>query len=629
MTEPPKKLCAYGLWPSPMTATAAGQKLRFDDVQFDSSGNSVLWVEGRSNTGVLVRQGDNDARRDLTSSGQSVRGGIGYGGGEFTSANGAVFYTEKSGQLFRLNLDSGQPTAITPSFGAFADPQVSPDGQWVMAVFSDGKTDLLSLIPSNGQEWPVQLVHGADFYTTPRWHPGGKIIAWVEWNHPNMPWDGTHLMLGRLEGSPPRLIDSHIVAGDQDTPALQPQFSPDGKYLSYLISNGEWEDLILLELQTGQSRVLINGDRFHLTQPTWVQGMRSYGWTYDNQEIVYIQNIGGNSTLWRVEIEGGETIQIDSSPYTWITQISVSPTSTDAVFLGSAPGIPTRVLRKNGNQIKIIAYSDAERLPAGYYPAAVPLEWTATDGSPVYGTYYAPTNLEYTSNGLPPAIVYIHGGPTSEQPVTFSSERTYFTSRGYAWLDVNYRGSSGHGRAYLQALRFQWGLVDREDAASGANALISQGLADPHRLIIRGGSAGGYTVLNTLIHFPGLFKAGICLYGVSNLFTLEQDTHKFEAHYNDSLLGPLPEAADKYHAWSPVFHASQISDALAIFQGSIDKVVPPSQSEEIVSALQRKGIPFLYKLYEGEGHGFRKDETLANFYFEVERFLQQFVIFAP
>jgi dipeptidyl aminopeptidase/acylaminoacyl peptidase len=629
MTENQKKECAFGLWPSPLTAAAAGQKLRFEDVQFDSSGNSILWVEGRSNTGILVRQVNGDARRDLTTSGQSVRGGIGYGGGEFTSSKGSVFYAEKGGQLFRLGFDSGQPTALTPPYGAFADPQVSPDGQWILAVFSDGKTDMLGLIPADGLGWPIQIVRGADFYTSPKWHPGGKTIAWVEWNHPNMPWDGTRLMLGRLEGSPPKMIDLHTVAGDHDVPALQPQFSPDGKYLSYLISNGEWEDLVLLELQTGQSKVLIKGNDFHLTQPAWVQGMRSYGWMYDNQEILYIQNRGGIATLWRVAIEGGDTIQIDIAPYTWITQVSVSPTSTDAVFLGSAPRIPTRVLKRTGNQIVTIAYSDTERLPASYYPPAVPLEWSATDGSLVYGTYYAPANPEYSSNGLPPAIVYIHGGPTSEQPVTFSAERTYFTSRGYAWLDVNYRGSSGQGRTYLQALRSQWGLVDREDAAGGANALISHGLADPRRLIIRGGSAGGYTVLNTLIHYPGLFKAGVCLYGVSNLFTLARDTHKLESHYTDSLVGPLPDAADKYHAWSPVFHASQISDALAVFQGSIDTVVPPSQSEEIVSALQRKGIPLLYKLYEGEGHGFRKDETMANFYFEVERFLHQFVLFAP
>jgi dipeptidyl aminopeptidase/acylaminoacyl peptidase len=629
MTENLKKDCAFGLWPSPLSATAAGQKLRFEDVQFDPTGNSIIWVEGRSNSGVLVRQPNGYARRDLTSTGQSVRGGIGYGGGEFTCAADSVIYAEKGGQLFKLGLDSGLPVCLTPPFGAYADPQISPDGKWVLAVFSDGKTDLLSLIPADGKDWPVQLVRGADFYSSPRWHPGGKSFTWMEWNHPNMPWEGTRLMLGRLEGNPPRLVGSHLIAGDINTPALEPQFSPDGKFLSYLISNGEWEDLVLLELQTGQSRVLIKGDGFHLTQPAWVQGIRSYGWVYDNQEIITIQNRGGNSTLWRVEIERGETVQIETTPYTWITQLHVSPVTTDLVFLGSAPGIPTRVLKRSGNQIQTIAYSDAERLPSSYYSDAVPLEWAAPDGTLVYGTFYAPCNPEFSSNGLPPAIIYIHGGPTSEQPVTYSSERTYFTSRGYAWLDVNYRGSSGQGKTYMNALRSNWGLFDREDAAGGANALISRGLADPKRLIIRGGSAGGYTVLNSLIHYPGLFKAGICLYGVSNLFTLAQDTHKFEARYNDSLVGTLPEASDKYHNWSPIFHASQINDALAIFQGSIDKVVPPSQSEEIVNVLKPKGIPLLYKLYEGEGHGFRKDETLTNFYSEVERFLQQFVLFAP
>jgi dipeptidyl aminopeptidase/acylaminoacyl peptidase len=629
MVDQLKKENAFGLWHSPLTAASAGQKLRFEDVQFDSSGNSILWVEGRSSNGVLVRQGNNDARRDITTAKYSVRGGIGYGGGEFTSANGNIFFAEKNGQLFKVNLDSGEPVSLTPAYGAFADPQISPDGHWVLTVFSDGQTDLLSLIPTTGEEWPVQLVKGADFYSSPKWHPGGKTISWVEWNHPSMPWDGTHLMLGRLEGSPPRLVNSHVVAGNLGTPALQPQFSPDGMYLSYLLSNGEWEDLVLLELQTGKSRILIKGDGFHLAEPNWLQGIRSYGWTYDNQEIIYVQKRGGRATLWRVEIRGGETMQIDTSPYTWISQISISPTSTDAVFIGSAPCIPPRIVRRSGNQLNTIAHSDGERLLADYYPTAVPLEWPASDGTMVFGTYYAPTNPEYTSDGLPPAIVYIHGGPTSEQPVTFSSERTYFTSRGYAWLDVNYRGSSGQGRAYLQALRENWGVTDREDAAGGANALITHGLADPRRLIIRGGSAGGYTVLNSLIHYPGLFKAGICLYGVSNLFTLAQDTHKLESHYTDSLVGPLPQAAEKYHAWSPIFHAGQIRDALAIFQGSIDKVVPPSQSEEIIKALQGKGIPLLYKLYEGEGHGFRKDETLASFYSEVERFLQQFVLFAP
>lgn len=624
-----KKECAFGLWPSAVTAADSGQKTRIEDVQFNSADGTLLWVEGRSGTGVLVRQSPGDARRDLTGPILSVRGGIGYGGGEFSTHGGDVFFSEKSGLLYRMNLETGQPKAITPPYGAFADPQVSPDGQWVLSVFSDGRTDLLSLIESSGREWPVQLVKGADFYMSPRWHPAGKFITWIEWNHPNMPWDGSQLMLGRLEGNPPQLVDSHSVAGDVDQSVYQPEFSSDGRFLSYIVATKEWEDLVLLELQTGDTRILVEGDGFHLSEPGWVQGMRSYGWTNDNREILYIRNHGGFASLWRVDIENGETSQIDTNPYTWISQISLSSHSLEAAFLASAPGIPPRVVRWNETGLHTAAYSDTERLPEGYYSEPRPLQWTVEDGSLVYGTYYPPANPDYTSGGLPPAILYIHGGPTSIQPVTFSAERIFFTSRGYAWLDINYRGSSGFGRTYLQSLRHRWGETDVEDAAGAAKALAENGLADPNKLIIRGGSAGGYTVLNALIHHPGVFKAGICLYGVSNLFTLAQDTHKFELHYTDSMVGPLPEAADKYHAWSPVFHAAKIQDALAIFQGSIDKVVPPSQSEEIVNAVRGRGIPLIYKVYEGEGHGFRKAESLTDYYHEVERFLQQFVLFAP
>jgi len=623
-----KKDCPFGLWPSEMSASAAGQKLRLEDVQFDSTGQSILWVEGRSGTGVLVRQKKGDVRRDLSSPLRSVRGAVGYGGGEFTTHNDFVVFAEKNGRLYKTGLDKGQAETITPPYGAFTDPQVSPDGKWVLSIFSDGVQDLLAIIDSDGEEWPVQLVKGADFYMSPRWHPGGKAVAWIEWNHPNMPWDGSRLILGRLESNPPRLVDSHCVAGDADHAVSQPQFSPDGRYLSYLVSNGEWEDLVLLELQTGQSRILVKGDGFHLAQPAWIQGLRFYGWSFDNRDIYLIKNYGGSASLWQVDIESGEIRQIDTSPYTWITQLSVSSSANELVFLASAPGIPTRVVHRDAASINIIACSDAERLSEGYDSTPAPLQWKAGDGSLVYGTYYAPANPGFTAQGLPPAILYIHGGPTSEQPLTYSAERIYFTSRGYAWLDVNYRGSSGYGRSYLQALQGRWGEFDAEDAANAARALVENGLADPGKLIIRGGSAGGFTVLNALIHYPGVFKTGICLYGVSNLFTLIQDTHKFEAHYNDHLVGTLPDAAEKFHTWSPIFQAENIQDPLAVFQGSTDRVVPPSQSEEIVTALRRRGIPLLYKVYEGEGHGFRREETLMDYLREVERFLQQYVLFA-
>jgi dipeptidyl aminopeptidase/acylaminoacyl peptidase len=475
----------------------------------------------------------------------------------------------------------------------------------------------------------VQLARGADFYMQPVWHPQGHSLAWIEWNHPNMPWDGTRLKLAQISGGNlPHLVNETLIAGDDNTPICQPLFSADGRWLSYITSSGEWEDLVLFDLSNGTRRVLFHSEGAMLSQPAWVQGVHTYGWSHTSQSLFYISDQRGRATLWQISLNGSRR-QIELGPYTWISQLAVSPVADQLAFLASAPDTPDRVVRWDSEKIEVLAYSGSEVLSADWFAPARELSWKAADGTTVYGWYYPPTHPQVNGSGLPPAIVYVHGGPTSTAPATFNIQRSYFTSRGYAWLDINYRGSTSFGRSYMLALRRHWGDVDTEDAGNAALALAENGLADPERLIVLGGSAGGYLVLNTLIRYPGRYKAGVCNYGVSNLFTLEMDTHKFEAHYNDSLVGPLPEAAGRYHAWSPIFHAAEIRDSLAIFQGSSDVVVPPSQSEEIVAALREQGIPCFYQLYEGEGHGFRKPETLNDYYQKVERFLQQHVLFAP
>jgi dipeptidyl aminopeptidase/acylaminoacyl peptidase len=615
--------------------------VRLENPQFDRDGGTLLWLEGRSDRGVLVAQKGSEARLDLTEE-QSVRGTVGYGGGEYIAGRGLVVFAERSGRLYARPLGPGQPYPITPPFGFAASPALSPDGRWVCYVFSDGKVDLLALVDAQGLKWPYQLARDADFYMQPAWHPSGAQLAWVEWDHPNMPWDGTRLMLAPLAGDPPRLGEPTLVAGGPDTAVCQPQFSPDGKWLSYIVGSGEWEDLELLDLQSGQRRTLVHGDGFHLCDPAWIQGLRWHGWSPDGQRIYYLRNAAGLASLWAVEIESASSTQIDTAPYTWLSGLSVSPASDEVAFWAAAPAIPGRIVRWEavethpdqnigaGNlaSLQVVARSSGESLSPDYLPAPRPITWQAPDGSPVYGLYFPPANPDFTASGLPPAILHIHGGPTSQTPVTYSPESAYFTSRGYAYLVVNYRGSSGYGRTYRNALRQRWGEVDVEDAAGGAQALAELGLADPGRLVIEGGSAGGYTVLNALIRYPGRFKAGVCEYGVSNLFTLAMDTHKFELRYLDSMVGPLPEAAARYHAWSPVYHAGQIRDPLAVFQGKEDKVVPPAQSEEIVAALRQNGVPHIYKLYDGEGHGFRKRETIIDYLQETERFLQQHVLFS-
>lgn len=624
-----KTIRPYGFWPSPITPVMLGQQVRLENPQFEDELGTLLWVEGRSDRGVLVARPAGEARLDLTEE-LSVRGTVGYGGGEYCAAKGQVVFAESSGRLYQRSLGAGQPHPITPPFGHAASPSISPDGNWVAYVFSDGKVDLLALVDIHGSQWPLKLVQGADFYMQPAWHPTGQQLAWVEWDHPNMPWDGTRLKLGMLVGDPPRLAHQILVAGGSETVAVQPQFSPDGRWLSYIVSNAEWEDLVLQDLQAGTHRTLVNGDGFHLCEPAWIQGTRSYGWSPDGRKIYSIRSAAGVASLWSIEVDSGRAAQIDTAPYTWLSGLSVSPINGDLAVWASAPSIPGRILRWDASEMRwlVEARSSGESLAPEFLPAPSGLTWKAPDGSPVYGLYTPPANPEYTGQGLPPAILHIHGGPTSLIPVAYSSEAAYFTSRGYAYMVVNYRGSSGYGRSYRNALRQRWGEVDVEDAAGAAQALVEQGLADPGKLVIEGGSAGGFTVLNALIHYPGRFKAGICEYGVSNLFTLAMDTHKFEERYLDSMVGPLPEASARYHDWSPIFHAGAIRDPLAVFQGKDDKVVPQAQSDEIVAALAQRGVPHIYRLYDGEGHGFRKRETIIDYLQETERFLQQHVLFA-
>jgi dipeptidyl aminopeptidase/acylaminoacyl peptidase len=279
-------------------------------------------------------------------------------------------------------------------------------------------------------------------------------------------------------------------------------------------------------------------------------------------------------------------------------------------------------------RFRIHRFASAERIPPEALSFPQPIQWRAPDGTAVHGLYYPPASPEVRGVGLPPALISIHGGPTSQRVMSYNADAQFFATRGFAYLEVNYRGSTGYGRSYRDALKGKWGLLDVEDAVGGARALAEQGLADPQRQVIIGGSAGGYTVLNALIRHPGFFRAGVCLFGVTNLFTLAAETHKFEAHYLDSLVGPLPEAAERYREWSPIFHADRIRDPVAIFQGEEDRVVPPSQAEAIVEALRRRGVPHFYRLYPGEGHGWRRAETIARFYREVLEFLRQHVLFA-
>jgi dipeptidyl aminopeptidase/acylaminoacyl peptidase len=619
-----KQVKPFGFWPSPITPELLGAGLSLEDVAWDSDGNGLVWLEGRSDQNVLVSCTGTDAIRDLTDV-QSPRGGVGYGGGAFSISHGTLVFANSDGRLFRRGAGYDRPVPITPAYGATASPVISPDGHWVAYVHSVDRKDSIALADIKGHDWPVKLVQGSDFYMQPVWHPDSARLAWIEWNHPNMPWDGTRLMLGRLAGNPPHLTVVESIAGDEDVPVFQPAFSPDGAWLSYLTNQGEWDQLVVMNLASGERRVLV-ADAV-LMDPAWVQGLHMYGWSPTSQRLYYLRNDAGVGSVWSVDLASGQSQKLDFGPYVSFDQLAVSPTAERLVVVASGTTIPTRLVTWQDGRIDVVRYASSETIAPEDLPEPRDMTWPAADGTLVHAIYFPPTSSQFTGEGLPPAMICIHGGPTSQNVAAYSGEAAYFTSRGYAFVYVNYRGSTGYGRSYMLALRRRWGDLDVEDAAGCAQALVDQGLADPHRLVIRGGSAGGYTVYNALIRYPGRFKAGLCSFGVSNLFSLALDTHKFEERYTDSMVGPLPEASALYHEWSPIFHADRLTDPIAIFQGSADKVVPPDQSESIVAVLRERKVPHFYRLFEGEGHGFRKRENIITYYADIERFLKTYVLF--
>jgi dipeptidyl aminopeptidase/acylaminoacyl peptidase len=625
---------AYGLWSSPVSAKQVASSIRLNDVQWD--GDTLLWHESRGSQGVIMSQTGVDAPREISGD-LSVKGRVGYGGGEFTAYQGMIYFVA-NGRLYHQSLSSGSARPITPSFGGAASPAVSPEGHWIAYIHTDEGTDVLALVDRAGRHWPRKLLSGADFYMQPVWHPDGKQLAVVLWHHPYMPWDATELHLLTFNEQM-EVANDTLVAGNQNTAIFQPAFSPDGRWLSYLSDSNKDTDtmqLYLVDLQVTDwdqqpTRRLSRSSEDH-GAPAWVQGLRTYGWSPDSQSIISLRNSNGFFSLWRYPVDGSEPHGISGlEDYTYLYQPAISSTGKIAVIAASS-GITPRIVSVDPAQPdqppRIHRRTSAENIPASAYSQAEAVEWQVDDGETVYGKFYAPTSERFESGGKPPLIVMVHGGPSDQARARFEGEIQFFATRGFAVLAVNHRGSSGYGRAYLRKLYGQWGHYDVIDSISGLKWLAQQGRVDGERAAIMGGSAGGFTVLQALVDYPGIFRAGVCRYGISNQFALVQDTHKFEAHYSFSLLGNLPDANALFRQRSPIFHNERIQDALLIFQGGEDTVVPQSQSEAMVAALRERGVPVEYHLYPEEGHGFRDPANVEHYLKTTLNFLQTQLVYS-
>jgi dipeptidyl aminopeptidase/acylaminoacyl peptidase len=623
----------FGLWPSPITPASLAADRRLDGVAWDSDGATLCWLEGRSGKGVIVvKPAGPDAPRDLTGE-LSVRAEVGYGGGDFALHGGqAYFAVHKDGRLFRQALEVGPAKPLIPAFGKAAAPCISPDGKWLVYVHHDSEgVDRVALVDCLGKRWPTILAEGHDFYMKPQWSPDGRQLAFVAWDHPNMPWDETRLYVADVivaEGDLPCLGQPRVVAGGPGVAVFQPEFGGGGELFYVSDETGWWR----LARHDGSGPRWLTPERMEAGLPAWQQGMRTYALLDGGGTVIAALNQAGFQRLYILDVVSGAMSQLDElAAYTEIAHVTAASNGKRFAFIGSGPAIPPRVVTYDlsSRQAEVAARASGERIPADALATCEAVEWQTAGEEKAHGLFYTPPGRPAGDlPTLPPLIVLIHGGPTSQTRAGWRADAQFFATRGYAVLYVNYRGSTGYGRAYAQRLRNEWGVLDVEDAVSGARQLAAAGRVDPARRVIMGGSAGGYTVLQAMVNEPEAFTAGISLYGVANLFSLAADTHKFEARYLDSLVGPLPECAARYRERSPVNHASNIRRPLAVFQGEIDVVVPKAQAEEIVSALRKNGTPHVYHVYEGEGHGWRKAETIEHFYRTVDEFLKRYVLYS-
>jgi len=612
---------AFGTWSSPISAKAvAAQGIRLSQVATD--GEDIYWIEGRPREGgrhALVRRRADGRVEDVMPRDFNVRTRVHeYGGGAYIVSGGIVYASHFADQRrYRLAVDNTDqpPLPITPpGQWFFADAALDAARRCLIAVREDHSdptrepVNTLVSIPLDGAESAGQVVaSGFDFYSTPRLSPNGSHLAWLAWRHPQMPWDGTELWLADVDESGTLLRHRRIAGGPAES-IYQPGWTPDGE-LYFVSDRYGWWTLCRSDAAVPAVNTVPEGAEFG--RPQWIFGTSSWVPVSDSRMVVSYTRLG-RWHLASLDLRTGvlSALADDLEPREWL-----AATSSHAVLVAGSATTPDAVVRVElaTGIVDTLESSFSVDLPPASVSAPESVEFESSDGQLTHAFYYPPRNAEYTSldGERPPLILIGHGGPTAATTAALDLKIQFWTSRGFAVADVNYGGSSGFGRAYRQRLDGNWGILDVHDMVAAARFLVAAGKADPDRLMIRGGSAGGYTTLAALAFHPGVFRAGASYYGICDIEVLARDTHKFESRYLDTLVGPYPAARDVYYARSPIHFVHRLACALILFQGLEDKVVPPNQSEMMAAAVRAKGLPVAYLAFEGEQHGFRKETTIV------------------
>lgn len=604
----------------PTIGELMAKESRVSDIQF-GDGNAMYYRSSTNGIGEIYKKETGQAAHKVSGT-LNAGGTVGYGGGAFDVQGNILAVSEKNGGVYAIHADAPEgPVEIVPPFLRTCSPKISPNGKWVMFVYEKDGVNGLGITAINGLSWPRQLVLGADFYMQPTWHPNGELVAWVEWDHPDMPWDSSRVKMGEVGGMQLRLFEERHIDGKPGASANQPVFSPDGKWLSYVKRSGNWDSLFLYSVETREKTTIANGDGFHLRMPDWVQGLHSYQWSADSNSITFIKYHFGRASLARVDIQTGAIEDIDTAGFDWLSQIDSAEDGRIAL-LGSSSTTSNEILQLHkGN---LITSETTKETSAPYAPEPQEIRFQNRDGKSGYGWYYPPAGME-EMDAPPPCLVKLHSGPTSLKQAGYSPETAYFTARGFAMAYVNYRGSASFGYDYQDALHLKWGQAEVEDTLDMLDELSNQGLIDKEHIAVLGSSAGGFSVLQTLIKHPGLFKAAVCSYAVSDLVDDAEHTHKFEKYYHRFLTGIYPDEKEKFIEQSPITHIDQIQDPVALFHGSEDRVVSPAQSQKIFDELTRRGIPCNLKVFAGEGHGFRQTENIEMYFQIMTEFLRKYM----
>jgi dipeptidyl aminopeptidase/acylaminoacyl peptidase len=612
----------YGAWASPISAelVAAGG-VSLDEVRV--AGDHVYWIEGRPLEGgrqvvCRARPGTGDGpgaatakAEDLVPEGFNARTRVHeYGGGAYALAGDTLFFSNFADQrLYRLDPGAGAPRPITPepptpAAHRYADAHPTPDGRRLICVrerHEGGQVhNELVALPADGGGPPVVLAAGRDFYASPRVSPDGRRLAWLEWDHPNMPWDGTELKLGDLAADG-LAGDPEPVAGGPEESVFQPEWSPDGVLHLASDRTGWWN--LYRAGPAGLEPLHPAEEEFG--HPQWVFGLSTYAFLPGGR-IACIHGRGPMLRLGILEPDGTlHDLELPFSAYP--PQLRAAGDRLACLAGGPTQASAVVLVDPAGGELEVLRSSEDRDLDPGYLSVPEPVEFPTAGGRTAHALYYPPANrdVQGPAGERPPLVVASHGGPTAGVTSGLHIGYQYFASRGIAVVDVDYGGSSGYGRAYRKRLDGEWGIVDVQDCVAAARHLAGRGDVDPARLAIRGGSAGGYTTLCALT-FTDEFSAGASYFGVADAVALATDTHKFESRYLDRLIGPWPEAEARYRERSPIRFTDRLSCPVILLQGLEDEVVPPSQAEMMAAALDAKGIPYAYLPFEGEQHGFRQ-----------------------